>query len=106
MDTTHDGIHRQGNTFKLHSKCGIAREFNTMKQFNLFVRLHKKKCELCKLDNDKFVVVPQQYTKLEEKKNNKATKVYNEKQNEKVRKRHKELKDAEILDTTTVIRKS
>mgnify|MGYP003660083545 FL=1 len=99
MDLTHDGIHREGNTFKLHSKCGINREFNTMKQFNLFCRLHKKKCEICKTDTDPLVILPQQYTTLENKKNDRSTKVYNECQNMKARKRDKTLKNAEVLDT-------
>tara|TARA_R110000787_G_scaffold91211_1_gene192472 strand:- start:21 stop:341 length:321 start_codon:yes stop_codon:yes gene_type:complete len=98
MDSTHDGIHREGNTFKLHSKCGIHREFNTMKQFNLFCRLHKKKCDICKNDTDELVILPQQYTTLENKKNDRSTKVYNERQNTKARKRDKTLKNAEVVD--------
>ena len=89
MDSTHDGIHREGNTIKLHSSCGIHREFNTFKQFDLFVKLHRRKCDICAKDSGDVNIVPQQYTTLENKKVDKSTKAWNEHQCAKARKKNK-----------------
>jgi len=97
MDNTHDGIHRQGDTIKLHSPCGIHREFHNVKQLTLFNRLHKKNCEECNLLNGGMAIIPQQYTTLENKKSNKKIKAMNENYNVKKMNKNKILKNAERL---------
>lgn len=97
MDNTHDGIHREGDTIKLHSPCGIHREFHTVKQLTLFNRLHKKNCEECKKLDGGIALLPQQYTTLENKKSNKKTKALNERYNIKKANRNKVLTNAERI---------
>lgn len=76
MDTTHDGIHRQGHTIKIHTPCNIHREFYTINQYQVFKRLHRKNCAECQKCKG-MTFITQQYTTIEDKLHNKKDKAKN-----------------------------
>ena len=98
-NTTSDGIHRSGNTVKLHTTCGIHREFNNIKTMHMFKKLHCKKCESCKnVKNTDMLIIPQTYTTLENKLTDKKCKSQNTDVNERIIKNSKFLSKMDITN--------